>query len=178
MHVVHARWAGGHAGEAGETSVDVFDDFRGWRPVFFQHLLDQVDAAARAIEFVAEQDIGRTGRGAEPAMHAFAQDGVGLGDIGIGQLSGGEFRLHGTIPRLIRPRLRMPFGSKLCRTRSFKAATPAAAGWNTSTCRLTSPLARNSMACPPAAAARCRTNAAWASGFGGIAAQIRPPPQS
>ena len=40
----------------------------------FEHLLDQIDAAARAVEFVAEQLIGRAGRGAEAAVHAFAQD--------------------------------------------------------------------------------------------------------
>jgi len=56
------------------------------RPVLFQHLLDQVDSAARAIELVAEQHIGRTGRGAEAAMHAGAQDLVRFGDIGIGEL--------------------------------------------------------------------------------------------
>ena len=38
-----------------------------------QHVLDQVDAAARAVEFVAEQQEGRAGRGAEAAMHAGAQ---------------------------------------------------------------------------------------------------------
>ncbi len=54
--------------------------------VLFQHLLDQVDPAARTIELVAEQHIGRTGRGAKPAMHAGAQDLVGFRDIGIGQL--------------------------------------------------------------------------------------------
>ena len=42
--------------------------------VVLQHLLDQVDAAARRIELVAEQHIGRTGRGAEAAMHAGAQN--------------------------------------------------------------------------------------------------------
>ena len=124
------------------------------RAVFLQHLLDEIDSPARTIEFVAQQDIGRAGRGTEAAMHALAQDGVGFGDIGIGQLSEAEFGLHAGDPdeapgRVIRPRLRMPFGSKLCRTRSLKAATPALAGWNTSTCRLTSSVARSSMACPP-----------------------------
>ena len=39
-----------------------------------QHVLDQVDAAARAVELVAEQHVGRAGRGAEAAMHAGAQN--------------------------------------------------------------------------------------------------------
>ena len=68
------------------------------RAVFFQHLLDEIDSAARAIEFVAEQNIGRTGRGAEAAMHALAQDLVGFRDIGIGQLSEAEFGLHAEFP--------------------------------------------------------------------------------
>ena len=81
VHVVHARRAGGHAGEAGEAAVDVLDDLGGRRPVVLQHVLDQVDAAARGIELVAEQHIGRAGRGAEAAMHAGAQDLVGLRDV-------------------------------------------------------------------------------------------------
>jgi hypothetical protein len=151
MHVVHARRAGGHAGQAGETAIDVLDDFRRRRAVLFQHLLDEIDSAARTIEFVAEQDVGRTGRGTEAAMHALAQDRVGFGDIGVGQLRQAEFGLHAVDPeeapgRVIRPRLRMPLGSKLSRTRSLKAATPALAGWNTSTCRLTPSGARSSVA--------------------------------
>jgi hypothetical protein len=43
-----------------------------------EHLLDQVDAAARAVELVAEQLVGRAGRGAEAAVHALAQDRLGL----------------------------------------------------------------------------------------------------
>ncbi len=99
----------------------MLDHFRGRRPVLFQHLLDQVDPAARAIEFVAEQHIGRTGRGAKSAMHAGAQDLVGFRDIGIGELRQAEFGFHAADPRVIRPRLRIFFGSKLWRTRSLRA---------------------------------------------------------
>ena len=74
MHVVHVGRAGRHAGEAGEAAVDVLDDLRARRPVVLEHVLDQVDAAARAVELVAEQDVGRAGRGAEAAVHAAAQD--------------------------------------------------------------------------------------------------------
>ena len=90
------------------------------RPVLLQHLLDEIDPAARAIEFVAEQHVGRAGRGAEPAMHAGAQDLVGFRDIGIGELREAEFGFHVATPRVSRPRLRMFFGSKLWRTRSLK----------------------------------------------------------
>ena len=120
MHVVHARRTGGHAGETGEAAVDVLDHLPGRRPVLFQHLLDEVDPPARAIEFVAEQHIGRAGRGAEAAMHAGAQDLVGFRDIGIGELRQAEFGFHVAAPRVIRPRLRMFFGSKLWRTRSLR----------------------------------------------------------
>src|SRR5580693_186279 len=178
MHIVHARGTGGHAGETGQAAIDVLDHLGGRRPVFFQHLLDEVDSATRAVELVAKQHIGRAGRGAEAAMHAGAQDLVGFRDIGIGKLGEAEFGLHIAAPLTSRPRLRMCFGSKLKRTRSESAASPSACGWNTSTLRRTSSEARISVAWPDAASTRSRTRDVWASPFGGSAAQIRPPPQS
>ncbi|MOA64758.1 hypothetical protein D3C78_1909150 [compost metagenome] len=44
----------------------------------FQHLLDQVDAAPRAVQLVAQDLIRRTGGRAKTAVHATPQDGVGL----------------------------------------------------------------------------------------------------
>jgi hypothetical protein len=44
----------------------------------FQHLLDQIDAAARSVELVTEQLEGRTSRVAEAAVHTATQDRVGL----------------------------------------------------------------------------------------------------
>ena len=44
----------------------------------FEHLLDQVDAAARPVELIAEQLIGRAGGVAEAAVHALAQNRFGL----------------------------------------------------------------------------------------------------
>src|SRR2546426_941989 len=82
--------AGRHAGEAGQAAVDMLYHLGGRRAVLLQHLLDEIDPAARAIEFVAQQHIGRTGRGAEAAMHAGAQDLVGFGDVGIGELGEAE----------------------------------------------------------------------------------------
>jgi len=128
VHVVHPGRAGRHAGEAGEAAVDMLDDFRRRRAIRLQHVLDEVDAPARAVEFVAEQHIGRAGRGAESAMHAGAQNLVGFRNIGIGKLREAEFGFHVADSRLIRPRLRMFFGSKLWRTRSPKAARPACWG--------------------------------------------------
>jgi hypothetical protein len=94
MHVMHARGARRHAGEARQAAVDVGDDLLGRGRVALQHLLDQVDAAARRIELVAEQHIGRAGRGAEAAMHAGAQNVVGHRDVRIGELGEGEVGLH------------------------------------------------------------------------------------
>src|SRR5262249_18666729 len=132
VHVVDARRACRHAGKAGEAAVDMSDHRRSRRPVLLQHLLDQVDAPARAIELVAQQYIGRTGCRAKAAMHTGPQDLVGLRDVGIGKLGQAELRLHVAGPRIMRPRLRIALGSKLARTRSLKPASPAGRGWNTS----------------------------------------------
>ena len=41
-----------------------------------EHLLHQINSAARTIEFVAEQLIGRAGREAKSAVNAGAQNGI------------------------------------------------------------------------------------------------------
>ena len=94
VHVIDAGRAGRHAGQAGEAAVDVLDRIGGDRAAARQHVLDQVDAAARAVELVAEQDIGRAGRGAEAAMRAGPQDLLGCRGVGIGELLRGEVGLH------------------------------------------------------------------------------------
>ncbi len=65
------------------------------RLLAFQHLLHQVDAAARAIEFVAQQLVGGAGGGAEAAVHTFAQDGFGGLAIGRALVFRCESGLHG-----------------------------------------------------------------------------------
>ncbi len=55
VHVVYARRAGRHAGEAREAAVDVLDHLGRGRAIVLQHVLDEVDATSRAIELVAEQ---------------------------------------------------------------------------------------------------------------------------
>ena len=148
--------------------------------VLLQHLLDQVDAPARAIELVAEQHIGRAGRGAEAAMHAGAQDLVGFGDIGIGQLR--EARIRSSCrgsprhPAAVEDVLGIEAAGGRVRSSARKPARLAdgthrhcagPARWPGSAWRGR-----------PAASTRWRTSAACASGFGGSAAQISPPPQS
>ncbi len=95
---MHARGAGGHAGQAAQAAVDMLDGLRVGRPVVLQHVLDQVDAAARAVELVAQHLVGRAGRGAEPAMDAGAQDLVRPRGVGIPQLLGTEICLHAPLP--------------------------------------------------------------------------------
>ena len=59
-----------------------------------EHLLDEVDAAARAVELVAEQLVGRAGGGAEAAVHALAQDRLGFLALGGAGELGGDGGLH------------------------------------------------------------------------------------
>ena len=102
------------------------------RRFVLQHLLDQVDAPARRIELVAEQDIGRAGGLAEAAMHAGAQDRVRHRDVGIGELRGREIGLHHT-PAHMRPGLSTPLGSKLSFDAPGDRGERAPCGSNTST---------------------------------------------
>ena len=74
MHVVHAGGAGRHAGKARQAAIHMLDHLRRGRPVVLQHVLDEIDATARGIQFVAFEQVGRAGRGAEAAMHAAPQD--------------------------------------------------------------------------------------------------------
>ena len=91
--VLHAARAGALAVAAGEAAVQV--QLRAARRrLAFEHLLDQVDAPARAVELVAQQLVGRAGGGAEAAVHALAQDGLGLCAVGRALEFGGEFGLH------------------------------------------------------------------------------------
>ena len=91
--VAHARGASRLAGPALQAAVEMqLRLCRGRRT--FQHGLEQIDAAARPVELVAEQLIGRTGRVAEAAVHAFAQDAVGLAALRRVLDEGREIRLH------------------------------------------------------------------------------------
>ncbi len=76
------------------------DDLLIRRAAVFQHVLDEVDAATRTVEFIAKRHIGGARRGTEPAMHAAAEDLFGLGHMGIGKLFCGEGGLHCLSPHL------------------------------------------------------------------------------
>jgi hypothetical protein len=66
---------------------------RGGRPAL-EHLFDEVDAAAWAVELVAQKLIRGTGRGAETAVHALAQYRVRLSAFGRVLYEVGKVGLH------------------------------------------------------------------------------------
>ena len=91
--VLHARRAGRLAGAAREAAIEV--QLRLLRRLAaFEHLLDQIDAPARTVELVAQELIRRARREAEAAMHARAQDRVGLAAVGRVADEIGERGLH------------------------------------------------------------------------------------
>jgi len=124
MHVMHARRAGGHAGQTRQTAVDMLDGARIRRPPGFQHLLDQIDPPARAVQLVAQHLIGRAGGGAEPAMHARPQNLIGPRQLRVRQLAIGEQRLH----QPINPAFKIPRGSNCARSPAVNRATAGASG--------------------------------------------------
>ena len=88
MHVIDARGTGGHARQTRKAAVNMAHRAGiGW-VACFQHVLDQIDPATGAVQFIAQQNIGWAGGGAKAAMDAFAQDTVSLSHIRIAQLRG------------------------------------------------------------------------------------------
>ena len=59
-----------------------------------ERLLHEIDAASRAVVLVAEEQIGWTGRGAEAAVHALAEDRVGFAPFGRVADKLGQSGLH------------------------------------------------------------------------------------
>ena len=62
--------------------------------IALQQFLHQVDAPAGAIALVAQQLIGRAGGVAEAAMHAGAQNAIGLENMRLGAGGFGKMGLH------------------------------------------------------------------------------------
>ena len=94
VHEMHARRAGGHAAQAAQAAIDVPDRLFVGDPAILQHVLDEVDAPARAVALVAQEHVGGAHGGAEAAMHAAAQDGVRFLNARIGELLRREGGLH------------------------------------------------------------------------------------
>ena len=91
--ILHTGRTGGFAGAAGQAAIQVHLRLRG-DLVAFEDFLHQVDAAARTVEFVAQQLVSRTGCRAEPAMHARAQDAVGFLAFGGAADEFGQIGFH------------------------------------------------------------------------------------
>ncbi len=72
----------------------MLDHFLVGGAVVLQHVLDEIDAPARTVEFVANQNVSRTGRVAETAMDARAKNLVRRGDAGVGELGERKAGLH------------------------------------------------------------------------------------
>ena len=96
VHVVDARGAGGHASQARQAAVDVFDRFLRCGLILLQHVLDKVDAATGAIELIAQKHVSRTRGRAEATVHASSQNLVGLRRVRVLQLFCGKICLHGS----------------------------------------------------------------------------------
>jgi hypothetical protein len=90
--VFHTRRAGGFAGTACEAAIQMQARLLCRGP--FQNLLDQIDASSRAVQLVTKQLVGRTRGGAEAAMHALAQDLLGLAAFRCLTDEIGKMRLH------------------------------------------------------------------------------------
>jgi len=94
MHIVHARGAGRHTRQTGQAAVDVFDRLFIRIAVVFEHVLDQIDTPARAIQFIPQHLIRGACGGAKAAVHTGAQDLVAARRRGVFQLFCGECGLH------------------------------------------------------------------------------------
>ena len=70
--------------------------------LILEHILDEVNASARAIELITENLIGGAGRRAKPTVHTGAQDFVRTRGARILQLFWREFGAHQAIVLAIR----------------------------------------------------------------------------
>ena len=84
-HIIHTGRTCGHAGQTAQTTIDML--YRLWirGTTILQHIFHQVDATARAVQLVAEKDISRACREAEPTMDACAHHFFGFREIGISE---------------------------------------------------------------------------------------------
>ena len=96
MHIVHARGTGRHTGQTGQAAVDMFDSLFIRIAVILEHVLNQIDTPARAIQFVPQNLIGWTCGSAKTAMDTGAQNFVTARRRGVFQLFCGECGLHGS----------------------------------------------------------------------------------
>ena len=94
VHVVDAGRACRHAREARKAAIDVRRDFGLGIQSPLEHVLDGIDAAARTVALIAEDDVGRARRRAQSAMNAAAQNAVGFRYLRIFELRFGKAGVH------------------------------------------------------------------------------------
>ena len=68
--ILHARRAGGLAGSAVETQLQMLANLRAKLQPTVGHCPHQVNSPARTVVLISQLDIGRTRSGAEPAVNA------------------------------------------------------------------------------------------------------------
>jgi hypothetical protein len=112
--VLDTARTGGLAIEARQAAIQVLlraaGDFAA-----LEHLLDQINAATRTVEFIAQQLVRRASGIAEAAMHAFADDGLCLLALRRTLEFRAQMRLHGGHSSAYkRPGLNTRAGSKAC----------------------------------------------------------------
>lgn len=97
--ITHTRRAGGFTGAAGQAAVQMRLCLAA-DGVSFQHLLDQINTAARPVQFVTQQLVGWAGRGTKTAMHAGSQDTLRILDVMIVFKLTADVGLHSLQPRV------------------------------------------------------------------------------
>ena len=93
MHVIDAGGTRRHAGQAGKAAVDVLDRV-GADTARGKHVFDQVNATARTVELVTQENISWAGCCAEPAVGARTQHLFGFHYVGIRELLRCEVGSH------------------------------------------------------------------------------------
>src|SRR5258708_1242152 len=146
------------------------------RRIALQHMLHQYDAPARTIALVTQDQIGRTGRGAEAAMHARAQRLLRVLHVRIGQLLGAERGAH-QMSSNMRPGFKICFESNAALTARVRPARSGVSGSNTARWALASRVARINVAWPPKRFVMPRNRAAVSSLAGG-SSHHQPPPHT
>ena len=124
--ILDARRTCGLAVAAGEATIEVQLRRCGDRAAF-EHVLDEIDAATRSVQFVAQQQVRRARRVAKAAVDARAQDGIGFAAVARVAILGGKFGLHQQSAS-IRPRLKMRCGSKTALSLRCNPASVSSSG--------------------------------------------------
>ena len=100
VHVIDAGRTGRHARQTREAAIKMLGELGRRRLAALERLLHQVDAAARAVQFITLQYISRACRRTEAAVHTFPENVVGGLDVRVGQLRDRKVGLHGALRSL------------------------------------------------------------------------------